>query len=63
MTQKLFTLPEAAEFLRMPIQTFREHRPRIGGSKIGKRWLFTESELIAYVDTNRPKKSEKSEND
>lgn len=55
MTPIFYTLPEAAEYLRMPINTFRKHRPEIGGTKLGKRWLFTESELLIYVEKNRSK--------
>ena len=55
MTQTFYTLPEAAEYLRMAINTFRKHRPAIGGTKLGKHWLFTESELLIYVGKNRSK--------
>jgi len=39
----------------MAINTFRKHRPAIGGTKLGKHWLFTESELLIYVGKNRSK--------
>lgn len=55
MGQKIFTLPEAAEYLRMAVPTFREHRPYIGGSKIGRNWCFTETELLAYMERKRSK--------
>lgn len=55
MSQKFYTLPEASEYLRMPVNTFRQHRPAIGGTKLGKRWIFTESELLSYVEKNRSK--------
>lgn len=55
MTQIFYTLPEAAEYLRMAINTFRKHRPAIGGTKLGKHWLFTKSELLIYVGKNRSK--------
>lgn len=47
MMQKLSTLIEAVEFLKQPASTFREHRPKVGGSKIGKRWVLTETEFLA----------------
>lgn len=55
MTEKLYLIPDAAFYLRMPISTFRQHRPAIGGAKIGKRWVFTESELLSFVEKNRSK--------
>ncbi len=54
-TPKLFDLVEAAEFLRLPIDTFRKHRPEIGGSKLGRRWIFTEQELMNFVERKRSK--------
>ena len=55
MTPIFYTLPEAAEYLRMANNIFRKHRPAIGGTKLGKHWLFTESELLIYVRKNRSK--------
>jgi hypothetical protein len=55
MPQKVYTLPEAAEFLRIPEWTFRKYRPQVGGSKLGKRWLFTETELLGYLESKRHK--------
>ena len=55
MAQKLLTIDEAADLLRMKVTTFRVHRPAVGGIKLGKRWLFTEAELLAYVEKNRSK--------
>lgn len=55
MNTKFYDLVEAAEFLRLPIDTFRKHRPEIGGSKLGRRWVFSEEELINFVEKNRSK--------
>jgi hypothetical protein len=55
MTEKLYLISEAASYLRMPIPSFRQHRPAIGGAKIGKRWVFTESELLRFVEKHRSK--------
>ncbi len=50
-----YDLLEAAEFLRLPVDTFRKHRPEIGGSKLGRRWIFTEKELIEFMERKRSK--------
>lgn len=55
MTQKLYTLAESAEYLRMAPDTFRRYRPEIGGSKLGKHWLFTEAELLKFLESRRSK--------
>ncbi len=52
---KNYDLIEASSFLRLPVDTFRKHRPEIGGSKLGRRWVFTEKELIEYMERNRSK--------
>lgn len=51
--QKRFTLAEAAEYLQLPIPSFRLHQSRIGGVKIGRNWFFTKAELDRYVERNR----------
>lgn len=48
-------LEEAAEYCRMPVPTFRIHRARIGGAKIGKRWTFSLNELDRFIESNRRK--------
>lgn len=55
MSNKNYDVKEAAEFLRMPIGTFRKHLPEISRSKLGRRWLFTEKDLIEYIERNRSK--------
>ena len=54
-TNKNYDLVEASDFLRLPVDTFRKHRPEIGGSKLGRRWVFTEKELIEYMERKRSK--------
>ncbi len=48
---KLFTLPEAAEFCRMPVPTFRAHlsKRNVSGSKPGKKWIFTKQDLDKFL--------------
>lgn len=50
---KKFNTKEAAEYLSIPVPTFRQHQHRIGGAKIGKHWFFTQSELDSYFQLNR----------
>ncbi|MGD9930634.1 MAG: helix-turn-helix domain-containing protein [Mangrovibacterium sp.] len=50
-----YTLEEAAEKLKIPVPTFRKYRPQIGGSKIGRRWVFSEQELLSFMDRKRSK--------
>lgn len=53
--ERNYTLDEAAELLRLAKPTFRVFRPQIGGSKIGRRWIFTESELVRFMEAKRSK--------
>ncbi|MGQ8336862.1 helix-turn-helix domain-containing protein [Sunxiuqinia sp. A32] len=53
--QQNYTIDEAAEFLRIPVGTLRKHRPSIGGSKLGRRWVFTKEELTNFMKLNRSK--------
>lgn len=48
---KVYTLPEAATYCRMPVPTFRLHlsKRNVSGSKLGKRWLFKQSDLDKYL--------------
>jgi hypothetical protein len=55
MEKKYYTLEEAAKFLRMPEGTFRRHLPKITRSKLGKRWIFSEENLIKFVEANQSK--------
>jgi len=48
-----YLMEEAAEYLSMPVSSLRRHRHRIGGSKMGKRWTFTQRELDRFVEVNK----------
>lgn len=52
-----FTLPQAAEFLKMHPQTVQE-RARAGkipgASRPGKKWVFLEAGLVAYLNAHSP---------
>lgn len=48
-------MEEAAEFLRIPKETFKKHRKDIGGSRLGRRMIFTESELMRWMESKREK--------
>jgi excisionase family DNA binding protein len=50
-----FLLEEAADYLKMPVPSFRLHQHKIGGIKIGKRWMFTRSDLDRFMEKNRHK--------
>ena len=47
---KRFFLEEASTYLRMAVPTLRLHRSKIGGTKIGKRWTFTQEELDRFLE-------------
>ena len=57
MAVKLYTVPEAAEFLRIPEETFRKKMKFIKRAKLGRRLIFTEDSLITYLEskTSKPK--------
>ena len=48
---KIYTLPEAALYCRMPIPTFRTHlaKRNVSGSKPGKRWVFRQEDLDKFL--------------
>ena len=50
---KRFFLEEAAAYLHMAVPTLRLHRSKVGGSKIGKRWTFTQEELDRFIEKHR----------
>jgi hypothetical protein len=50
---KRFYLDEASAYLRMAVPTIRLHRSKIGGTKIGKRWTFTQEELDRFIEKHR----------
>lgn len=49
---RTFDLHEAAQFLRMSPAVLRLHarQGRVKAAKPGKRWVFLESDLAAYLD-------------
>lgn len=49
---KKYTLLEAANYLRLFPSTFRVHQHKIGGVKIGRNWMFTQSELDRFIARN-----------
>ena len=51
--KKRFFLEEAADYLHMAVPTLRLHRSKVGGSKIGKRWTFTQEELDRFIEKHR----------
>ena len=52
---KRYTLPEAAELLRIPVGTLRKHQNEIGFSKLGKRVIFREDDLLKWEESKRHK--------
>jgi len=50
-----FYLSEAANYTGLPVPTFRLHQKNIGGTKIGKRWIFSKNELDKFIELNRRK--------
>lgn len=47
----VLVLPEAADYCRMPIATFREYlgRKEIRGAKVGKSWRFFTEDLDQFL--------------
>lgn len=56
MPHKTLDLNEAADFLRMSPSALREKAKagRILGAKPGKKWVFLEADLVAYVRSLYP---------
>ncbi len=54
------TTPEAAAYCRMAVPTFRQYlsRGEISGIKLGKAWLFTQSDLDTFLNRYRTKSNE-----
>lgn len=52
---KRYFLEEAADYLHMAVPTLRLHRSKVGGTKIGKRWTFTQEELDRFIERHRSK--------
>lgn len=52
---KRFTLPEAAEEFKIPAGTLRKHLKAIGFSKLGKRIILREDDLLKWEESRRCK--------
>jgi hypothetical protein len=52
---KTYTIEGASELLNTPVGTLRKYRSQIGGSKLGRRWIFSEQELIDWMLSKRRK--------
>ena len=50
-----FNIEDAASYVGLPVPSFRIHQHKIGGIKIGKRWMFTKAELDRFLEANRRK--------
>lgn len=51
--ERNFTIAKASQELGVPIGTLRKHRAEIGGAKLGRLWIFTESELLNWMEFRR----------
>ncbi|RUT78416.1 helix-turn-helix domain-containing protein [Ancylomarina longa] len=63
--KKVLVLKEAAEYIQMPIPTFREYlaRNEIKGAKIGKSWRFFAEDLDQFLKKHLRKTNEEIEKD
>jgi excisionase family DNA binding protein len=52
-----FTLEEAAQYCKLPVPTFRLHlqKRNVTGSKPGKTWIFSQSDLDDFIKRFRVK--------
>lgn len=57
ISEKKYTLPEAAEYCRMAEPTFRTYlsKREVSGCKLGKPWLFTQNDLDTFLNRYRVK--------
>ncbi|MDE5418491.1 helix-turn-helix domain-containing protein [Labilibaculum sp. DW002] len=62
-TSKVLMLRQAAEYIQMPIPTFRERlaRNEIKGAKIGKSWRFFPEDLDEFIKKNLRKTNDEIE--
>jgi excisionase family DNA binding protein len=53
---KVYTIDETAELLKIHRETARDlaRRGKLRGSKIGKRWRFTEEDIRQFLEQQRP---------
>lgn len=55
MSTRNFTVPEAAEHLRISVHTLRKHIQEIKRSKLGRRIIISEDSLNAWVESKSSK--------
>lgn len=55
MSSKNYTVPEAAEHLRIPVNTLRKHLSEIRRSKLGRRVIISQESLDAWVESKTSK--------
>lgn len=53
--QKNYTIEELADFLRIPVATIRKHQYAIGFFKLGKRVIFSEENVVAWMNSRKHK--------
>mgnify|MGYP001180651001 CR=1 FL=1 len=53
--EKLYTIEQAAEFLAISPATLGDwlRAKKITGTKIGRQWRITDSDLQAFIEKNR----------
>jgi hypothetical protein len=52
---KNFTIEELSDFLRIPVATIRKHQNDIDHYKLGRRLIFPEGGVIAWMNSRRRK--------
>ena len=57
MSSRRYTVPEAAEYCRMAVPTFRTYlaKRKVSGIKFGKSWVFTNEDLEKFLEKYRIK--------
>lgn len=62
-SKKILMLKQAAEYIQMPVPTFREYlaRNEIKGAKIGKSWRFFPEDLDDFVKKHLRKTNDEIE--
>lgn len=58
-----YTLEEAADYCKLPVASFRLHlqKRNVIGSKPGKTWIFTQSDLDDFLKRFRVKEIQSSD--
>lgn len=57
VVDKRYTLPEASDYCRMAVPTFRSYlsKRKVSGIKFGKSWVFTQEDLDTFLNQYRVK--------